>query len=183
MKNYYKVLGVKQNITTQQLKDATKVILGKLKKSDLSENEKKEKIKELEEAYNFLNDYHNRRRLDNYLDSSQSLMTPLKLSNDLDLFNNSLFPKMGIGLLNNFEIPDLSKLNIDKNSGSYYQHSSYSTSKMDEKGNLITEHKTKTDENGKIKESHKMITKDKDGNEIIKELPINKSKKSLRYKI
>lgn len=182
MKNYYKILGVKQNITTQQLKEATKIILNKLKKSDMEEDKKKIKLKEFEEAYNFLNDYHKRRELDNYLERNPPLkMVPLKLSNELDLISSSLFPKLG--LFDNLEFPDISKMSKDNKSGSFYHQSSYSSSKIDEKGNLVTEQKTKTNENGKINESHKIISKDKDGNEIIKEVPVSKSKKSIRYKV
>jgi hypothetical protein len=108
-------------------------------------------------------------------------MVPLKLSNDLDLISSSLFPRLG--LFDNFEFQDISKMSKDNKSGSFYQQSSYSSSKIDKNGNLVTEQKTKTNENGKINESHKIISKDKDGNEIIKEVPVSKSKKSIRYKV
>ena len=139
-------------------------------------------LKEFEEAYNFLNDYHKRRELDNYLERNPPLkMVPLKLSNELDLISSSLFPKLG--LFDNLEFPDISKMSKDNKSGSFYHQSSYSTSKIDKNGNLVTEQKTKTNENGKIDESRKIISKDKDGNEIIKEIPISKTKKSIRYKV
>ena len=65
----------------------------------------------------------------------------------------------------------------------FYKHSSFITTKRDNDGNLVTEKKVTTNDNGKVNENHQLITQDKDGNEIIKDILKNTSKKSIKYKI
>ena len=174
MKNYYKVLGIKKSATTDEIKSVTKYLVNKVKTSKLSQDDKKIKLTNLQEAYNFLNDYHSRKSLDEYLDSRE-LMIPPMMENPFNIFNK-------LSLFDNFEMPDMSKMESSGNN-KYYQHSSFVTTKRDESGNLVTEKKVTTNDNGKLTEDHKIITQDKDGNEIIKEVPIKTTKKSIRYKI
>jgi|SaaInlStandDraft_6_1057023.scaffolds.fasta_scaffold21497_4 DnaJ-class molecular chaperone len=170
MKNYYKVLGVKSSITSDEIKSVTKYLVNKVKSSKLSSDEKNIKLANLKEAYNFLNDYHNRKKLDESLEK-RNLIAPTSVENILNK----------LSLFSNFGMPEILNLK-DNGNNKYYQHSSFVTSKRDENGNLITESKTSTNNNGEVKENHKIITKDVDGNEIINDIAIP-VKKSIKYKI
>lgn len=170
MKNYYKVLGVKSSITSDEIKSVTKYLVNKVKSSKLSSDEKNIKLANLKEAYNFLNDYHNRKKLDESLEKSE-LIVPTSVEN---IFNK-------LSLFSNFGMPEILNLK-DNGNNKYYQHSSFVTSKRDDHGNLITERKTSTNNNGEVKENHKIITQDRDGNEIINDIAIP-VKKSIKYKI
>ena len=179
MKNYYNILGVDKNISNEDIKKVTKDLINDIKSSNIPDAQKVKKLKSLEDAYKFLNDYHKRRKLDNYLENNLStniqtnLQTNLQtdiISNPFDVFSNvnSIFNNM-----NNFNFDNA------KNTNTYSKSTSY-ISKLDDNGNLVTEEITKINENGKVSESHKIITKDKDGNEIIKDVP---SKKTIKYNI
>jgi len=173
MKNYYKVLGVKSSVTSDEIKSVTKYLVNKVKSSKLSSDEKNIKLAHLQEAYNFLNDYHNRKKLDESLEN-RKLVIPSMMDNPFNIFNK-------LSLFGNFRMPEISKLK-DNSNNKYYQHSSFVTSKRDENGNLITERKTSTNKNGEVKENHEIITQDRDGNEIINDIAIP-VKKSIKYKI
>ena len=67
-----------------------------------------------------------------------------------------------------------------ENSKTFYQSSSFTTT-VNKDGDLVTEEKVLINNNGDKSESHKIITKDKDGNETVKDVP--KSKKSIKYNI
>ena len=67
-----------------------------------------------------------------------------------------------------------------ENSKTVYQSSSFTTT-INKDGNLVTEEKVLINNNGDKSESHRIITKDKDGNEIIKDVP--KNKKLIKYNI
>tara|TARA_B100000902_G_scaffold354922_1_gene367453 strand:- start:4829 stop:5353 length:525 start_codon:yes stop_codon:yes gene_type:complete len=174
MKNYYKILGVDRSVSNDDIKKVTKELIGKIKKSNMSSDEKRGKLSNLQDAYNFLIDYHSRRKLDDYLDSKQVLV-PKVMSNPFGVFDS-------LNFFNNMDLPDISNMKISDNN-KFYQHSSFITTKRDNDGNIVTEKKVTTNDNGKINENHQFITQDKDGNEIIKDIPKSTSKKSIKYKI
>ena len=80
-------------------------------------------------------------------------------------------PPMIINDLDNFK---------DAN-GSFYSHISTTTTRNDN-GKIVTDEKVTTNNNGKEESYHKLITRDKNGNEIVKQIPI-KNKKSKKYNI
>lgn len=171
MKNYYNILEVSKNTSNDEIKKKTKVLIKNVKNMKISSEDKKIKLKQLEEAYNFLTDYHKRRSLDEYLDYDSSKSSNLDdIINPFSMFN-SIFKD------NNFMNSNI--LNSE-NSKTFYQSSSFTTT-VNKDGNLVTEEKVITNNNGDKSESHRIITKDKDGNEIVKDIP--KSKKSIKYNI
>lgn len=171
MKNYYNILEVSKNASNDEIKKQTKVLIKNVKNMKMSIEDKKIKLKQLEEAYNFLNDYHKRRSLDEYLENESPILSNRdKLINPFSMFN-SIFKDnnfMNTNIMNN------------ENSKTFYQSSSF-TSTVNKDGNLVTEEKVITNNNGDKSESHRIITKDKDGNETIKDVP--KNKKSIKYNI
>jgi len=174
MKNYYNILDVSKNSSNNEIKEKVNQLIKKVKSLKISSEEKKIKLNELEEAYVFLNDYHQRKSLDDFLVNDSSNLTNFdNLSNPFtefnSIFNNNKF-------INDKDIFD------SKNSRTFYQSSSF-TSIVNKSGNIVTEEKIMTNNNGDKNESHRIITKDKDGNETIKEIPKNKSKKSIKYNI
>ncbi len=165
MKNYYNILNVSKDSSNEQIKEKTKKLVTDLKLAKIYKNEKDKKLKELEEAYTFLTDYHKRRSLDEFLENRSINLNASNPFNMFDsIFNKTTFP-------------------IDNvNSKSFFKSSSYST-KMNKDGNLVTEEKVLINDNGKKSESHKLITKDKDGNEIIKDITSKNKKKKIKYNI
>ena len=171
MKNYYNILGVSKNASSNDIKKQTKILINNVKSMKISSEEKKKKLKQLEEAYNFLNDYHKRRSLDEYIENESPKLS--KIDNSINPFSmfNSIFKDnnfMNTNIMNN------------ENSKTFYQSSSFTTT-VNKDGNLVTEEKVITNNNGEKSESHRIITKDKDGNETIKDVP--KNKKSIKYNI
>lgn len=169
MKNYYNILGVSKNASSNDIKKQTKILINNVKSMKISSEEKKKKLKQLEEAYNFLNDYHKRRSLDEYIENESPKLS--KIDNSINPFSmfNSIFKDnnfMNTNIMNN------------ENSKTFYQSSSFTTT-VNKDGNLVTEEKVITNNNGEKSESHRIITKDKDGNETIKDVP----KKSIKYNI
>lgn len=175
MKNYYNILGIDALASNEDIKKITKKLITDIKASKLSSTEMKKKLKELEEAYSYLNDYHKRKLLDNYLENnSLDLLNQNAFTDAFSVFNNvnSIFNNFS---KNDFNISDNNKIN------SFYQKNSY-VSTVNKDGKIVTDEKIITNNNGDKKESHRIITKDKDGNEIIKEVP-QKNKKSIKYNI
>lgn len=171
MKNYYNILDVSKNSSNDEIKKKIKLLIKNVKDMKVSSDEKNKKFKILEEAYNFLTDYHKRRSLDEYLENESP-----KLSN-LDNFINPFSMFNSIFKDNNFMNSNI--LNSE-NSKTFYQSSSFTTT-VNKDGDLVTEEKVLINNNGDKSESHKIITKDKDGNETVKDVP--KSKKSIKYNI
>ena len=171
MKNYYNILEVSKNASNDEIKKKTKVLIKDVKNMKIAYEDKKIKLKQLEEAYNFLTDYHKRRSLDEYLENE-----PSKLSN-LDNFINPFSMFNSIFNDNNFMNTNIMN---NKNSKTFYQSSSFTTT-VNKDGNLVTEEKVITNNNGDKSESHRITTKDKDGNETIKDVP--KNRKSIKYNI
>jgi len=173
MKNYYNIIDVSKNSSNNEIKDKTKQLIKDVKLLNISPEEKKIKLNELEEAYTFLNDYHKRKSLDDFLDNSSNFINLDNLSNPFNKFNS---------IFNNNKFVNDSDILDNKNSRTFYQSSSFTTI-VNKSGNIVTEEKIMTNNNGDKNESHRIITKDKDGNETIKEIPKNKSKKSIKYNI
>ena len=165
MKNYYNILNVSKDSSNEEIKEKTKKLVTDLKLAKIYKNEKDKKLKEIEEAYIFLTDYHKRRSLDEFLENKSINLNASNPFNMFDsIFNKTTFP-------------------IDNvNSKSFFKSSSYST-KMNKDGNLVTEEKVFINDNGKKSESHKLITKDKDGNEIIKDITSKNKNKKIKYNI
>ncbi len=187
MKNYYKVLDLDKNASSSKIKHQVKKKIKTLKDSDLTNKEKKKILLEYEEAYKFLSDYHKRRKLDEYLE-----MNNLDLVREIDnsvkkmdsfFTGNSLISRFNDVLDSPFFIPKFSfdEKDLQKNGGSFYSYSSSSSSK-NKNGNIVIDKYESINNNGKKSEVHKIITKDKDGNEIIKDIPIKKKNK-LKYNI
>lgn len=183
MKNYYKVLNLDKDASSSKVKHQVKKKIQELKDSNLTNKEKKNILLEYEEAYKFLSDYHKRRKLDEYLEMNNSISL---FNNNNDFIGDSLISKFNDILDSPFFMP---KFNFDekdlqkntKNGGSFYSYSS-SSSARNKNGDIIIDQYESTNNNGKKNESHKIITKDKDGNEIIKDIPIKKKNK-LKYNI
>lgn len=170
MKNYYKIIGVQQNASTEEIKKATKQRINQLKSSQFNSSDIVKGLAKLEEAYKFLTDYHSRRKLDQYLDnSSNNMLDPIKLP-DIRFNNSSLFSEFNNNLFNpNVVLPDINK----SKGNSFYYSSSFSSSKFDNNGKKIREEKKITNNNGKIDGKHTITTTDKDGTDIIKDIPID----------
>ena len=178
MKNYYLVLDLNKNASSAKIKSQVKNKIKDLKESNLSNEQKKKKLLEYEESYKFLTDYHKRRKLDEYLEMNSSV----SIFNN-DNLENSLISKFNDVLDTPFFMPkfDFDSNKLKKNSNSFYSYSSSSTSSNNKDGNVVIDHYETKNENGKKSEIHKVITRDKDGNEIIKDIPIKKKK--LKYNI
>jgi len=175
MKNHYKIIGVDPNASTEQIREIIKKRVMQVKKSNFSYDKKKKSLKSLENSYKALTDYHTRKQLDEYLNNK----------NKLDVFYNP-FPNIDnmIGNMEKNFFTDLSAKrsleNLPKNTNSkYYYHTSYTSSKLDENGNRIVEKKHVTNADGKVDGKHTITTKDKAGNNIVKELPL-KFKKYIK---
>mgnify|MGYP006131193895 FL=1 len=70
MINYYDIINISKEATTDDIKARTKFRLSEIKKSLISSTQKAIEINKLKEAYYFLKDYHRRRELDEYLERS-----------------------------------------------------------------------------------------------------------------
>lgn len=168
MKNYYKVLGVNQNDSSEVIKDKTIENIKKIEKSNISQNEKKDILKKFEEAYKGLSDYHTRRKLDEYLSDN----------NHINVFNSPFFSSSFNfnDIIKNVE-NEFEKLN---NTSKYYYSSSFTSNKYDKDGNITTESKIITNNNGEVKGKHIVKEKDKEGNDTVREIPLKINKKLLK---
>ena len=187
MKNYYNILKIDKNATSDEIKIIITKKIEKIKKSHITSEKKKLQLNELEEAYKFLNDYHKRKSLDEYVENNMIDYTNTNISTNTnsvwDQFNKSMqiFDNID-NLFNGFNSSGLFDVNNSNNS--FQQNSSFISTKIDENGNVVKEEKNSTNQNGKIEGSHKITTVDKDGNEIIKTLPFNiNSKKVIKYSL
>lgn len=151
MINHYKVLQIPRTCSNKDIKNKTKELLDKIKKSNISESEKKKLNIKVHESYKFLNDYHKRKSLDNYLDSQYKIV-----SNDKKKYSDDkFFDNLGFGLLGSFSIPfnfdELEKnFKENKNSKSYFYSKSSSTkSDLDKDGNVVYKTKEYINNNGK----------------------------------
>lgn len=169
MKNHYKIIGVDKNATAEDIKKETKKKIKLINESDINMYDKKKYIDQLSDSFNFLKDYQFRRELDEYLEN--------KLKNNLVKDSYFKFPN------SLFNFKDISSLPEINGKNSYYSYSSYSSSKRDKNGDVTIENKFLSNNNGKLDGKHTITTKDKLGNDIIKEIPVNKKTFKLDYKI
>ena len=94
MKNYYNILKIDKNATSDEIKIIITKKIEKIKKSHITSEKKKLQLNELEEAYKFLNDYHKRKSLDEYVENNMIDYTNTNISTNTnsvwDQFNKSM---------------------------------------------------------------------------------------------
>ena len=153
MKNHYKVLQIPRTCSNKDIKNKTKELLEQIKNSNIIESEKKKLSMKVYESYKFLNDYHNRKNLDDYLDSQYKIIS----DDELNTPSDNIFDNFGLGLLGSFTVPfnfdefekDFKNMN-NKNSKSYFYSKSSSTkSELDKDGNVVYKTKEYINDNGK----------------------------------
>lgn len=176
MKNHYKVLQISRNATGKEIKNKTKELIEQIKNSNLSLEEKKNLSNKVYKSYKFLTDYHQRKSLDDHLDSQYKIIEPKKeffssMSFDEPFFNDDF----GLGLISSLGFPkiNLDKIKNDKNSKTYfYSKSSSTTGNLDENGNYVTKTKEYINNNGKEdkKEYQKTIKKEDIGKNNFKNI-------------
>ena len=161
MKNHYQVLQVPRSASTKDIKTKTKELINNIKKSNISNEEKNKLNSQVYESYKFLTDYHNRKSLDDYLDSTYKIIEPSSKSiNPSSFFDDDDF---GISLFSGIIPIDLNTLSNNKNSKSYfYSKSSTTSGSLDKNGNYITKTKEYTNDNGKKDQKEYSKTYNKD---------------------
>lgn len=143
MKNYYKVLNIQRTASTSEIKQKAKELLKEIKKSNISTEKKNQLSKEVFESFEFLNDYHKRRSLDDYLESQYKI-----LSKDDKPFNSGIFTMMPFGFdVKNFD-QEIDKIK-NKDNSYFFSSSSITTNEMDKDGNIVSKTKKFTNDNGK----------------------------------
>lgn len=166
MKNHYKILQVSRNSKTNEIKEKTKLLLNQIKKSNVTKEEKIKLSKNVYESYKFLCDYHNRKSLDDYLDSQYKIVDSKSANSKFSDFNDPM-----IGLISSFNLPlDLNfddelfnqKNNISNNNSYYYVKSSSVKGELDKDGNMVYKTVEKTNDNGKKNEKEFTNKVDKD---------------------
>lgn len=168
MKNHYKIIGVSQESSKEAIKKETKKKIKLISESKISINEKKKSIDQLSDSFYFLNNYYFRSKLDEYIEMRSKMKS---LSDDFFRVKDTLF-----------NIKETSKIKTSDNN-IYCSYSSYSSSKVDNNGDVTVVNKYISNNNGRIDGKHTITTKDKLGNDIIKEIPVNKKTFKLDYKI
>ena len=155
MKNHYKVLQVPRSANNKDIKNKTKELLSQIKNSKISDSEKNKLSMKVYESYKFLNDYHSRKSLDDYLDSQYKIID----NNTNKVNKDSFFDDFGLGLIGSFTMPfnlkefenDFKNLSTNsKDSKSYFYSKSSSTkSELDKDGNIVYKTKEYINDNGK----------------------------------
>lgn len=173
-KNYYEILNISDDASTNEVKYSAKKLVEKIKNSKI--DNKRKMLKDIAEAYQVLYDYHTRKKYDEkyfyYKNNSSRIKN---YQNDLvvtplfNFFNNDPFEKLDKFKL--FDFPHLENNVNNKMNNSYY-HSSFTTSHYDKDGNIVTEKKSFTKSNDKEDSFHTITTIDKDGKKTIKKIPI-----------
>ena len=166
MKNHYQVIGVSCNANHDEIKLVAREKIKTIKKSLLSNQEKKYKIEKIVNSYRFLKVYQNRKKLDAYLDNKQ--VVPVSYSNNL--FGNNFF---SLGKLFPIPLPNFKKdlSQIKKSSKSQYYVQSYQSTSTKKDGKIVTNQTYYTDNNGEKKRKKIVTTIDKDGKKVTKEIP------------
>ena len=161
MKNHYQVLQVPRSASSKDIKNKTKELINNIKKSNISNEEKNKLNSKVYESYKFLSDYHKRKSLDEYLDSTYKIIQPkTTLSSPSSFFDDDDF---GISLFSSIIPIDLTSLTDDKNSKSYfYSKSSTTSGSLDKNGNYNTKTKEYTNDNGKKNQKEYSNTYNKD---------------------
>ena len=148
MKNHYQVLQLPRSASAKEIKNKTKELIISIKNSNISNQEKNKLNNQVYQSYKFLTDYHKRKSLDDYLDSTYKIIQP----NKMPLQTSSFFDDddFGISIFSNILPIEFNNLTNKKNSKSYYYSSSSTTSgKLDKDGNYVTKTKEYTNNNGK----------------------------------
>jgi hypothetical protein len=148
MKNHYKILQIPRTCSNKDIKNKTKELLEQIKKSNITKSEKNNLSMRVYKSYKFLNDYHNRKSLDDYLDSQYKIIS----DNTHTTPSDRIFDNFGVELLGSLSIPfnfdELEK--YSKNSNSYFYSKSSSTkSELDKDGNVVYKTKEYINDNGK----------------------------------
>ena len=175
MIDHYKVLDVSRMATTEDIKNKTKVLIKQVKSEKIDSHEKNKLLKKIYQSYQFLKDYHNRRSLDEYLDSNYKILYPEEenKNNKQEFtmmpfsFNFGDFEKTFTDFENNFN-----NLKNNKKGDSYfYSSSSITTSKLDKDGNLVSNTEKIINDNGKKdKKEYKTVTNKKELNKKVKKI-------------
>lgn len=152
MKNYYKVLDISRNSTNKNIKNKAKELLKKIKESDLESDKKIKLAKKVIESYEFLTDYHSRRKLDNYLDNH--------LDNQYNIINqnNGNSKSNSFVSIFNSSLDDLFDKSKNNSNNYYFSKTSITKSELDKDGNMISKITEVTNNNGK-KEKNEYIKK------------------------
>ena len=160
MINHYNILKVPRLSSNLQIKNKAKKLLKDIKSSNLQTSEKNKLSKQVYESYTFLKEYHNRKSLDDYLDSQFKI-----IPNEDEEENPNIFGFMN---LSPFDLSNLGEKmkdmenNLDRNNGRtyFYSSSSTTTSNLDKDGNLVSQTKETINNNGKKdKKEYKTVTK------------------------
>ena len=162
MKNYYKVLQIPRISTNKDIKNKTKELLQIIKKSDITKSEKIKLSMKVYESYKFLNDYHNRKSLDDYLDnnidSQYKIINNDKLDSQYKIINNhndTIFDNLGLKLLGSLSIPfnelenEFKNMNIQPSKSYFYSRSTLNKSEYDKYGNVVYKTREYINDNGK----------------------------------
>jgi len=153
MKNYYKVLQIPRISTNKDIKNKTRELLQIIKKSDISKSEKIKLSMKVYESYKFLNDYHNRKSLDDYLDnnldSQYKIINNDKLDSQYKIINNdnhndTIFDNLGLKLLGSLSI-----MNNQPSKSYFYSRSTLNKSEYDKYGNVVYKTREYINDNGK----------------------------------
>ena len=154
MKNHYKILEISRNASSKSIKNKAKELLKQIKESNLESKKKIVLAKKVIESYEFLTDYHMRRKLDNYLDNQYNI-----IDNNNTLINTkNSFPFISVFSSNfddlfNFPTEFEVSENNDNQKNYYYSKSSVTRSELDKDGNIISKTKEVTNNNGNKKEN------------------------------
>ena len=155
MKNYYKILNVSENATSEEIKSKFKKKARKYHPDKNKDLHARKKFELINEAYNTLIDPYERGKYDAKLEMNLSNIDS-RFNDTMSLFSN----------IDNSSLFDINNSSISKNVKSYSFVSSSST----KNGKIITKKKYKTNINGKEKKYYQEYETDKDGNlKIIKE--------------
>lgn len=166
MNNFYEVIGVSKNSTTEQINVASHNKLKEIKKMNVDSTKKKELTNLVVEAFNTLSDYHKRRSYDEYLESQ---IAPVNFFGR-NMFNNNFFNNMKSSFENLDNLP---------NNGFQKTYSSSIQNVSNDNGNTIFK-KTYSNVNGEVKETNQKITIDKDGNKNVEDLTKNNNKYNIK---
>jgi len=158
MKNHYKVLQISRNTIEKEIKIKTRELIEQIKSTNLSLEEKNNLSNKVYKSYKFLTNYHQRKSLDDHLDSQYKIIEPKTDFFSSMSFNEPFFnDDFRLGLIGSCEFPK-----NNKNSNTYfYSKSSSITGNLDENGNYVSKTKEYVNNNGKEdkKEYQKTIKK------------------------
>jgi DnaJ-class molecular chaperone len=170
MINHYEILKVPRMSTNEEIKIKAKKLLKDIKSSSLPSKEKNKLSKQVYDSYIFLKEYHNRKSLDEYLDTKYKIIPDQENFIDNEFGNIFGFMNLIPFDLNNLgekmkemenKMDDRMDNKMDGNKKTYfYSSSSTTTSNIDKDGNLVTQTKEVINNNGKKdKKEYNTVTK------------------------